>query len=112
MRLTFNVGQLRVDSWNHLKKETAELDRCHKGSANEKQHILQVKSILKDLNGIEKYFGFPGVRRVDQMEASLSRREHRALANKAEDLTRQLISDSYRGNPDFILEDEVIHGRG
>ena len=102
----YNIGQLRVDYWNSLKNHTAELARCHKGSANEKDHTSKAISLLKDLKSIENYFAFPGVNRVDLLKASLQRKEHAALANHVAETTRQLVSDSYRSHPDFLDTDD------
>lgn len=102
----YNIGQLRVDFWNHLKNETAELARCHKGSVNEKKHIDATSRILKDLLGVEKYFAFPGLPRVTSLISALARKEHTALANHVSETTKQLVSDSYRSNPDFLEVDE------
>lgn len=103
----YNIGQLRVDYWNSLKTETLELSRCHKGSANEKKHIETCKSLLKSLKGVEHYFAFPGLKCLERLTTALSRHEHTALANQVVETTRQLVSDSYRSNPDFLDETEL-----
>ncbi len=100
----YNIGQLRVDFWNELKNETAELARCRKGSDNEKLHIKSSKEILKSLNGVECFFAFPGMTRLHTLQAALERHEHTALANQVADTTHQLVSDSYRSNTNFLDE--------
>ena len=57
----YNIGQLRVDYWNKLKIVTSELARCNNGSANAKKHIIDAKSLLKDLKGVAVFFATPGV---------------------------------------------------
>lgn len=98
----YNIGQLRVTYWNDLKSATAELVRCHQGSANEKRLIEEAKAIMKQLTHVEKYFAFPGLYHLEQLLESLGRKEHRALANKVAQTTQQLVSDSYRSNPHFL----------
>lgn len=104
----YNIGQLRVDFWNELKNETAELARCRKGSSNEKAHIERSKEILKSLNGVECFFAFPGMSRLKVLHAALERHEHTALANQVGDTTHQLVSDSFRSNTSFLDEDKHI----
>lgn len=101
----YNAGQLRVALWNNLKIQTTELSRCHNGSANGKTHENSCKNLLKELDAVERYFAFPGIRRLDQLQTALARHEHTALANAVRDVTRQLVSDSYRTNTDFNNHD-------
>ncbi len=98
----YNVGQLRVTFWNDLKSTTVELARCHQGSSNEKRLSEQAKELLKSLSGVEKYFAFPGLQKLDELKEALNRHEHKALANAVAQTTQQLVSDSYRGNPEFL----------
>ncbi|MGW8123796.1 aminotransferase class I/II-fold pyridoxal phosphate-dependent enzyme [Roseivirga echinicomitans] len=101
----YNIGQLRVSYWNNLKNETAELARCHRGSANEKNRITAATEILKELAGVERFFAFPGLRKIEVLQAALSRKEHTSLANNVAETTRSLVSDSYRSNPSFLDEE-------
>lgn len=102
----YNIGQLRVNYWNDLKNHSAELSRCHKGSANEKEHIKTLNRILKDLEGVEVYFAFPGKKNLDNLKGALARHEHTALANHIADITRQLVSDGYRRHPEHLDDEE------
>lgn len=101
----YNIGQLRVTYWNDLKNATAELARCHHGSANEKRLLEESKELLKHLSGVEKYFAFPGHWHLDNLKTSLARNEHKALANRVADTTQQLVSDGFRSNPRFLDEE-------
>lgn len=102
----YNIGQLRVNYWNNLKNTTAELARCHKGSANEKTQTLKATNIIKELLSVECYFAFPGIQRLNFLKSALGRKEHSALANHVAETTRQLVSDSYRSHPDFLQAEE------
>lgn len=106
----YNIGQLRVNYWNDLKNITAELARCHKGSSNEKKHKDSALKVLKDLEGVERFFAFPGILRLGHLTGAIGRNEYTALANQVSDTTRQLISDSYRGNPQHLDDDEQSMG--
>ena len=103
----YNIGQLRVDYWNKLKTATAELTRCQKGSANEKKYIRDTETLLKDLNGVEGFFASPGIARLHKLENALSRHEFTSLANLVSEATKQLVGDSFKGNPDFTEFDEA-----
>lgn len=102
----YNIGQLRVDYWNTLKITSAELARCRKDSTNEKKKKQLVKSLLKDLKGVERYFASPGKECLQNIELALTNREHITLAHMVADITKQLVGDSYKTNPDFINYDE------
>lgn len=104
----YNIGQLRVTYWNELKYATAELARCHHGSANEKRLVEESKELLKQLSGVEKYFAYPGMWQIDLLKDSLARHEHRALANIVSETTQQLVSDSFRSNPKFLENEEGL----
>lgn len=64
------------------------------------------KGSFKKLEDIESYFAFPGMARLRSLNAMLDRMEHTALAHKVTEITKLLVSDRYRSNPDFIEEDE------
>ncbi len=102
----FNIGQLRVDYWNKLKIETSELSRCNNGSANKKRHKQAAKDLLKDLKGVECFFASPGKGRMQKLEDLLSNDEHTSLSHLVAETTKQLVGDSYRGNPDYVDYDE------
>ncbi|MDU8886865.1 aminotransferase class I/II-fold pyridoxal phosphate-dependent enzyme [Yeosuana sp. MJ-SS3] len=102
----YNIGQLRVDYWNKLKIVTAELARCHSGSANEKKHISDTKSLLNDLKGVAVYYATPGLARIQKLENALSKHEFVSLAYLVSETTKQLVGDSYRSNPEFLNFDE------
>ncbi|WP_297702815.1 aminotransferase class I/II-fold pyridoxal phosphate-dependent enzyme [uncultured Eudoraea sp.] len=102
----YNIGQLRVDYWNKLKIETAELARCRKGSANEKRHKQATKELIKDLKGVECFFASPGKGRIQKLEKAFSVHEHASLSHLAAETTKQLVGDNYRSNPDFLNHDE------
>ena len=99
----YNIGQLRVDYWNKLKIETSELTRCRKGSVNEKTHKQKVKELIKDLKGVECFFAFPGKERLQKLENAFSSHEYASLSHLVSETTRQLLGDSYKSNPDFLI---------
>ncbi len=92
----FNIGQLRVDFWNKLKIETSELLRCRKHSENQLKHIANSKAILNDLLGVEKYFAYPGIKKMRFLIKTLGGQEYMKLSQVVADTTKQLVSDSYK----------------
>ncbi|WP_417610905.1 aminotransferase class I/II-fold pyridoxal phosphate-dependent enzyme [Owenweeksia hongkongensis] len=101
----YNIGQLRVDFWTGLKNETTELARCNNGSANQKSHIKEVKEYLRKLESVESFFAFPGFHRMKSFSQQLEDGRYGELARNVAEDVKQLVSDSYRGNPRFLEED-------
>ena len=102
----YNVTQLRLESWNTLKSESTKLQNCNRGSSEERDLKKNLRDLFKKLEGVESYFAFPGIARLRALNVMLDRMEHTALAHKVAEITKLLVSDRYRSNPDFIEEDE------
>lgn len=102
----YNVGQLRIDYWNALKKATTDLAHCDKGTDSEKKHKSNCEQLLVELSGVECFFSFPGVTRLEHLKESIVRQEYTSLANQVALNIRHLVSDSYRSS-DFIGEEEM-----
>ncbi|WP_372920285.1 aminotransferase class I/II-fold pyridoxal phosphate-dependent enzyme [Salegentibacter sp.] len=102
----YNIAQLRGESWNNLKNESAKLHSSQRGSENEKSHKKNLRQLLKDLEGVECYFAFPGLSCIDSLREMLERQEHTALSHKIREITKNLVSDRYRSNPDFLEDDD------
>jgi arginine decarboxylase len=104
----YNIAQLRVELWNQLKSESTKLGNCNRNSAEQKIHKENLQKLLKEIGGIECYFAFPGVPRVLSLTQMLDRQEYTALAHKIAEITKNLVSDRYRSNPDFLEDDETV----
>ncbi|MCM4155649.1 aminotransferase class I/II-fold pyridoxal phosphate-dependent enzyme [Gramella sp. AN32] len=102
----YNVAQLRLESWNTLKSESAKLENYKRGSSEEKYLQKNLRSLLKDIEVIESYFAFPGILRLRSLNEMLDRQEHTALTNKIAEITKHLVSDRYRSNPDLMEDDD------
>ncbi|HKL35289.1 MAG TPA: aminotransferase class I/II-fold pyridoxal phosphate-dependent enzyme [Salegentibacter sp.] len=102
----YNIAQLRVESWNDLKNESTKLYSSPRGSEDEKLYKENLRQLLKDIEGVECYFAFPGLSSIDSLREMLDRHEHTALSNKISEITKNLVSDRYRSNPDFLEDDE------
>ncbi|MEB2782309.1 aminotransferase class I/II-fold pyridoxal phosphate-dependent enzyme [Algoriphagus sp. C2-6-M1] len=104
----YNIAQLRIESWNKLKNGSNKLQAANRGSEDEKEHKQELRKLLNELKHIESYFAFPGISRLKMLNEMLDRQEHTALANKIAEITKQLVSDRCRSNPDHIEEED--HG--
>ncbi|MCG9973074.1 aminotransferase class I/II-fold pyridoxal phosphate-dependent enzyme [Christiangramia crocea] len=102
----YNVAQLRLESWNNLKSESTKLEKCNRGSSEEKNLQKSLRGLLKDIEVIESYFAFPGILRLRTLNEMLDRQEHTALTNKIAEITKHLVSDRYRSNPDLMEDDD------
>lgn len=102
----YNIAQLRLEAWNTLKSESTKLEKSRRGSSEEKDLRNNVCEQLENLQGVESYFAFPGISRLRILNEMLDRQEHTALANKIAEITKHLVSDRYRSNPDFLEEDD------
>lgn len=103
----YNIAQLRVEFWNKLKAESTKLKSSNRGSVEEKDHMQNLKKLFQEIKGVESYFAFPGFYRLTTLNEMLARQEHTALAHKIADITKHLVSESYRSSVDFLEEDEV-----
>ncbi|MFD0931006.1 aminotransferase class I/II-fold pyridoxal phosphate-dependent enzyme [Psychroflexus salinarum] len=103
----YNINQLRLESWNSLKLESSKLGENSKGSTEEKNQIEKVKKLLKKLESIESYFALPGIHRLGLLFEMMERQEYTAFAHKISEITKLLVSDKYRSNPN-ALEDEEL----
>ena len=102
----YNIAQLRVECWNDLKNESTKLYSSQRGSDDEKLYKKNLRQLLKDIEGIECFFAFPGLSCIDALREMLDRHEHTALSHKIEEITKNLVSDKYRSNPDYLEDDD------
>ena len=98
----YNIGQLRVDYWNFLKKETGKLARCVRGSEDEEKYKKSTQKLLKEISEVECYFSFPGKTRLKSFRDAINKKEYVTLANQVSETTGLLVSNSYRTHPDFL----------
>lgn len=103
----YNIGQLRIDQWNRLKSETSKLAGSNRNSNMEKRHRETVLQLLEECMDVECYFAFPGLAKINSLQEMLERQEHTALSHLVGEITRLLVSDRYRSNPDFMEDEET-----
>ncbi|MFH5884842.1 aminotransferase class I/II-fold pyridoxal phosphate-dependent enzyme [Halalkalibaculum sp. DA3122] len=98
----FNVAQLRVDLWNRLRSEVQSIVSDTWESAKNTNHKKEALELLKNLAAVEQYYSFPGSKKVKKLQKSLEREEYVAVSRSVAEFVRQLVSDSYRSNPQFM----------
>ena len=100
----FNVAQMRIDLWNRLRSELHLLQKTKK-SGFDPETKKSVQTLLKDLDVIEEYYSFPGNKRVKKLQAIVNGEEFYTASNRVNELVRQLVSESFRSNPQLIRDD-------
>ncbi len=101
----YNIGQLRIEYWNNLKNSTSILSRMSSDTKGLEKQIENVENLLQDLYGVERFFAFPGLYRLKEYQNALMLKEYNSLARQVADTARQLVSDSYRSQPDLWHDD-------
>jgi arginine/lysine/ornithine decarboxylase len=107
----YSIGQLRLDMWKHVKNQCVELTVLDPELQPAIELSEKIEISLDQLKGIEQYFAFPGKVLVRTFSESLKAKEYANLKLKISETTRQLVSDSYRGNP-FALDDTDEENQG
>ncbi|MCB9907519.1 MAG: aminotransferase class I/II-fold pyridoxal phosphate-dependent enzyme [Planctomycetes bacterium] len=102
----YNIGQLRVDLWNALKEATSELARARTRATGTSVREKAIDDLLARLECIERYFAFPGLARVHQLQAADHRHDRGWLSQRVTGIVRDLVSDSYRGHPQLAQDFE------
>ena len=99
--LNYNIGQLRVDTWNSLKAQSVKLAKADQGSATcEKQQVV-VEDLLRKLAIIERYFAFPGLATVKSLQNTFKQGEYVSISHKTNHIVHLLVSDNYRNHSDL-----------
>jgi len=89
----FNISQLRLNTWNHLKNSTQKLVKSKEEHETIKSDIT---GYLESLELVESYWSYPGKENIELLKQMLDRKEHTALANTVADHIRMLVSESYQ----------------
>lgn len=103
----YNINQLRLESWNELKSECSHLETLKRNTPENKKQKEFVKSLFKKLETVESYFALPGISKMGMLQDMLERNEFTSLAHKIIEITKLLVSDRYRSNPDVFDDDDT-----
>lgn len=89
----FNISQLRINTWDHLKNSTQKLFKAKKDKDKLKNEVIHD---LDQLAVIEAYWSFPGREMVKVFRQMLERKEYTALTNSVKDNIRMIVSELFR----------------
>ncbi len=104
----YNVRQLRINYWNDLNIQSAELSLSPPKAGKEDNRLLAINKLLEEMNVIESYYAFPGYKLITNLETTLSKGEFKSFANKVTQASRLLISDAYRSNVELSQDEETL----
>ncbi len=99
----FNVMQLRSDTWHRLKTAANEIKTCKQ--EDEEEPMGKIERNLKTLKIIERYWAYPGLETVQELQKMYKNREFGALAHRIADVLRSLVSEHYRSSARIMTTD-------
>ncbi|WP_340105761.1 aminotransferase class I/II-fold pyridoxal phosphate-dependent enzyme [Rhodohalobacter sp. 8-1] len=100
----FNVAQLRIDLWNRLRSQLHVHQKEGKSGVNSASN-KSVLELLDDISIVEKYYSFPGKKRVKKLQEIVKNEEYYTASTRVNEFVRQVVSESYRSNPGLISSD-------
>jgi arginine decarboxylase len=102
----YNIGQLRTDLWNKLRSASLNLAETKEHPNTDRPYLKDCEILIGQLENIEHYFAFPGMRRFLALKESFSRREFVAMTFTITEIRRELISDSFHGPREMLSDHE------
>jgi len=100
-RQHFNAARLRSYTWNELKLQAIALDEG-KGDPE------LANGLLADLFTIERYWAFPGLDRMRQLQELVHTEQWHTHLLAVEQVLRNLVSGSFRNDP--VQTDGILKG--
>ncbi len=94
----FNIAQYRSDSWNNLKLAANHYSKNNFELFESDEFKTRVEQSFTALLTIEKYFAYPGLQYVEDLEEMHRNGQYSAFTNSLSEVVRSLISESYRSN--------------
>lgn len=105
--LHYNIGQLRIDTWNVLRNQAIQLVGSEERSAEGKKYLSKVEESLRQLAGIERYFAFPGLPAVRSLQRTCKLGEFQSICRDTTEVVHLLVSDAYRNGSVPVGEDAL-----
>ncbi|UAM98810.1 ornithine decarboxylase [Polaribacter litorisediminis] len=96
----YNIIQLRVNLWNHLKEQSNKISAQSKSESSH-QGVSIILEILENLLCIEQYFAFPGATITKEIIATVKNGEQNAISHRVSEIVSLLVSDDYRNHPEL-----------
>ena len=98
----FNVNQYRIDLWNQLKLQSSEKELSN---FTDKENVALTSQIIDQLNTIEGYWAFPGIKVLNYIRNLCQRSDFNTLYDTVSEIVRVLGSDTYRIKPISVISE-------
>ena len=96
----YTIAQLRFERWSELKENASKLRKPKSGFNEELKN--QTEEIIKDLLIIEKYWAYPGMDAVNEINKIFKSEDYGKVFQESSSIGRHLVSESYRYNPNEV----------
>ncbi len=106
-RQYYNVSEYRTKLWYALKDCADGYEQASNPNGERTELLKTTCTAIKELEEIERYWAFPGMRKLTQLKETLDRGEYTAFTNTVQELVRMLVSRAYYHNVPETLKDEV-----
>jgi arginine decarboxylase len=100
-----SVWQLRADSWTNLQEVATRLAHLQAQGKPTEKLVARAHDLVARILPMERYWGFPGRRRFEQIQQLLENRSWGRLARVVSGLNRALATDSFRAGVTWAGED-------
>ena len=105
--LAYNsLWQLRNDTWSSLEESTTQLALADAQQRSIEHLAETVTRFLDVLGSVERFWGFPGARTLQEVHRLFSAGEYSRLADVVGQVNRALVTESYRGGQAWDLRAE------
>lgn len=94
-RQYYNVSEFRTKLWYGLKDCADSFEDSPHSDEAISDLVKTTCTAIKELEEIERYWAFPGMRRLKQLKETLERGEYAAFKNAVHELVRMLVSKAY-----------------
>jgi len=95
-RFYYDAAQYRTDKWSELRLLTARRERAETAGRESSELQEEIAGALDELEVIEQYWAFPGLRACRHLRSLLRRGLYIAQARQTERIVRLLVGDAYR----------------
>jgi len=94
----FNISQYRNEAWYSLKQIANYFNQGQLDNIENQNFKEKVSSAFSTLKLIEKYYAYPGIDFIHEIEEFYLQEQYEEFCQSVSDLVRSIVSDSYRSN--------------
>ncbi|NQV52533.1 MAG: ornithine decarboxylase [Flavobacteriales bacterium] len=103
----YNVSEYRTKLWYALKDCADGYEQVSNQNEERADLLKTTCTAIKELEEIERYWAFPGMRRLNQLKEVLERGEYKAFTHAVHELVRMLVSRAYYHDVPETLNSEI-----